>query len=189
MGRWALAQRSALRNPVDVGRPTTKDELHTAAADEFDRLWQVVSSVTDDDRARPGVCEAWSVKDLLAHLDAWHEMFIAWEAAGSRGELPPMPAEGFSWAQTPALNEEIFQRHQADDWDDVEQRLRRSHARVLERLTDYDENDLFTKRRYTWTGSTSVASYAISATSSHYAWATKLIRRAVKAFDAERRSS
>ena len=41
----------------------------------------------------------------------------------------------------------------------------------------YDSDDLFTKRRYPWTRSTSVGAYIVSATSSHYAWASKLIRK------------
>ncbi len=165
-----------------MGRPQTKSELLHAAHAEFDRLWSVVATVRTEDRARPGVCETWSLKDVLAHLDAWHEMFLKWEAAGSRGEKPPMPASGFSWAETPALNEAIYQRCKTDEWDDVVKRLHDSHAKVLTRLEAYDEDDLFTKKRFAWTKSTSVASYAISATSSHYSWATKLIKKSAKTF-------
>lgn len=169
---------------VVMGRPQTKSELLSAARGEFDRVWSVVATVRAEDRTRPGVCETWSLKDVLAHLDAWHEMFLEWEAAGPRGEKPPMPASGFSWAETPALNEAIYQRHRADEWDDVVKRLRDSHSKVLARVEVYDEDDLFTKKLFTWTGSTSVASYAISATSSHYSWATKLIRKGAKTFAA-----
>ena len=42
-------------------------------------------------------------------------------------------------------------------------------------------DDLFTKGVVQWTGSTSVGAYAVSATSSHDAWATTLIRRVVAA--------
>jgi hypothetical protein len=41
----------------------------------------------------------------------------------------------------------------------------------------YSEEDLVSKRRFAWTGSTSVGSYAVSATTSHYDWARTLIRR------------
>ncbi len=167
-----------------MGRPKTKSELLLAAHEEFDRLWSTSELIDENDVERPGVCEAWSLKDVLAHLDAWHEMLLEWEAAGSRGEKAPMPASGFSWAETPELNEVIYQRHRADDWNDVVERLRDSHARVLERIEAYDEDDLFTKKRYGWTGSTSVASYAISATSSHYRWASNLIKKAAKTFAA-----
>ncbi len=181
-GAWALSDGSLLL----MGRPQTKSELVCAASEEFDRLWATAATIREEDDARPGVCEVWSLKDVLAHLDAWHEMFLEWEAAGARGEKPTMPAPGFSWAETPALNEVIYQRHKADEWDDVVKHLRYSHARVLERVEAYNEDDLFTKKLYAWTGSTSVASYAISATSSHYSWATKLIRKAAKTFAASR---
>jgi hypothetical protein len=45
----------------------------------------------------------------------------------------------------------------------------------------HEEADLFTKKRYAWTGSTSLGSYAVSCTSSHYTWASDLIRRFARA--------
>ena len=103
--------------------------------------------MSDANRTRPGVCEVWSVRMLLVHLDTWHEMFVGWEAAGSRGETAADAGPG-------VLVVARFQRStrhilpaatKADDWDDVEQRLRDSYARVLERVDAYDEADLFTK--------------------------------------------
>jgi hypothetical protein len=44
-------------------------------------------------------------------------------------------------------------------------------------VSAYSEEDLFSKRRFAWTASTSVGSYAVSATTSHYDWARTLIRR------------
>lgn len=164
-----------------MGRPTTKDALLRAASDEFAQLWAVVAAVPETQRERPGACEAWSVKDLLAHLDAWHELLLGWEAAGAAGDRPAIPAPGYTWVQTPALNEAIRARCANDDWADVATRLRDSHARVLEVIDGYDAEDLFVKKRYAWTGTTSVGSYAVSATSSHYAWATKLIRKWTRA--------
>jgi hypothetical protein len=59
VGPWSLAR--VLGQPVDVGRSQTKDEWLVAAADEFDRLWQVVSTVSDAGRTRPGAaCAVWS---------------------------------------------------------------------------------------------------------------------------------
>lgn len=174
---------------VHVGRPTTKDELLTVATHEFEKLWIAVGEVDDDDRERPGACDDWSVKDLLAHLDAWHDMFLKWEAVGSTGGQPKIPAPGYTFADTPALNAAIQQRCSDHTWADVEARLRRSHGQVIGVITSYSPDDLFTKKRFGWTGSTSVASYAISASSSHYAWASKLVRRwakATKATAAER---
>jgi hypothetical protein len=165
----------------DMGRPTTKAELAAAADREFDRLWAAVDAVPVGDRERAGACEAWSVKDLLAHLHAWQEMTLNWEQAGSAGEHPSIPAEGYTFAETPALNEAIHQRSMNDAWDDVVARLRVTHSELRAVIERYSGDDLFTKQRFAWTRSTSVGAYLVSATSSHYAWASKLIRTWSKA--------
>mgnify|MGYP001814233253 FL=1 len=157
-------------------RPTTRAELLDQADREFERLFEVVDGVSAARLETPGACETWSVKDLLAHLDAWHRLFIGWEASGASGGTPDMPASGYSWKETPALNEHLHGLAAADAWDDVVAKLRESHDQVVDLIASYSDEDLFTKRRFAWTGSTSVGSYAVSATSSHYTWAAKLIR-------------
>lgn len=152
-----------------------------AAATELDRLFAAVEAVPVEHREEPGACELWSVKDLLAHLDAWHRLFLGWEAEGAAGHKPEMPAPGYTWAETPALNDEIWKAAADDPWDEVVARLRASYAEMVAVIEGYDADDLFAKRRYPWTGTTSVGSYAVSATSSHYAWASKLIRAWAKA--------
>ena len=146
-----------------MGRPTTKADLLAAATHEFDRLWAAVESVPLERRELPGACEEWSVKDLLAHLHAWHEMTLEWEKAGSAGEQPTIPADGYSFAETPALNEAIWQRTKDDKWDVISARLGATHSRLMAVIDSYDNDDLFTKRRYPWTRSTSVGSYMVSA--------------------------
>jgi hypothetical protein len=44
---------------------------------------------------------------------------------------------------------------------------------IIEKHTD---EELFTKKKYAWTGTTSLGSYLISATSSHYDWGLKTIK-------------
>jgi hypothetical protein len=130
LGLWASTL--PWRSMPDMGRPTTKAELAAAADREFDRLWAAVDAVPVGDRERAGACEAWSVKDLLAHLHAWQEMTLNWEQAGSAGEHPSIPAEGYTFAETPALNEAIHQRSMNDAWDDVVARLRVTHSELRE---------------------------------------------------------
>lgn len=145
----------------------------------YEALWSEVDQCVERELA--GACEHWSVKDLLAHLDAWHELLLGWEKIGAKGEKPEMPVPGLSWKDTPILNDQIWQRTRDDSWDDVKKRLDRSYRAVRTVVASYEADDLFAKRRFVWTGSTSVGSYAVSATSSHYDWARKLIRRFNKA--------
>lgn len=160
-----------------MSRPTTKPELRSRVESDFAALLQTIQALEPAQQLEPGCCDEWSVKDVLAHLDAWHELFLEWERVGSAGGRPAMPAEGYTWKDTPALNETIWQRTQHDDLDTVLTRLGNSHRRVLARIDSYPEQELFTKGRYSWTGSTSVGSYAVSATTSHYDWARTLVRR------------
>ncbi len=161
-------------------RPTNQIDLLTAAGDEFERLWAAVDTIPVADRERPGACEQWSVKDLLSHLHAWHEMALGWESLGSAGKQPAIPAEGYTFAETPALNQAIYERTKNDSWDDVVGALTGTHDALLAVIRSYEDSDLFEKKRYPWTRSTSVGAYMVSATSSHYAWASKLIRKFTK---------
>ena len=158
-------------------RPSNRDQLLEAIDSEFDRLSREIDEIDPDYRTAGGACDSWSVKDLLAHLDAWHEMFLIWEKAGSAGQSIEMPAPGYTWKETPALNDEIYRRTRDDGYDVVVARLSDSRQRVRAVVESYSDEDLFTKRRFKWTGSTSVGSYAVSATSSHYDWARKLVRK------------
>ena len=54
--------------------------------------------------------------------------------------------------------------------------LEQSHKEVLELLEGFSNNQLFTKGVYKWTGGTSLGSYFVSATSSHYDWALKKLK-------------
>lgn len=146
---------------------------------------KAVEEVDPQRRLGPSDYPRGSVKDMLAHLDAWHRMFLEWERVGRTGEVAPMPAPGHTWKTTAALNMEIHERHVADTWDEVVTRLGSSHAEVARVIASYPDEELFERKRYRWTGSTSVGSYAVSATTSHYDWAMKLVRRSRKAWAAE----
>lgn len=156
-------------------RPNTQSGLLEQMNDEFDRLLATVDLIPPESRSEPGACGEWSIKDLLAHLDAWHEMFLGWEEIGSAGEMPVMPAVGYRWSETPALNEAIWLRTKSDSWEMTLEHLHSSYQRVRAVIESYEADALFEKQRYRWTGTTSVGSYAVSATSSHYTWARKLV--------------
>lgn len=148
---------------------------------EYAALWTEVSLCERTDREIQGACERWSVKDLLAHLDAWHELLLGWERVSSAGEKPEMPAPGLTWKDTPVLNARIWARTKDDGWGAIRERLDGSHDAMRTLILGYEADELFAKKRFRWTGSTSVGAYAVSATSSHYEWARKLIRRFHKA--------
>lgn len=163
-----------------MARPKTKKELLDASDTEFAKLQEILASISPQDNAKPGVCDDWSVKDIVAHLHAWHMMMLDWYEQGMKGEEPAIPGEGYTWKDTPKLNAEIYQRWANVDYKEIMNKLAHSHQQVMRIIRNHSDRELFTKKKYTWTGSTSLGAYLISATSSHYNWASKLIKKWLK---------
>lgn len=161
-------------------RPQTKQEIIAESRREFDALLETVQSVPPERRAQPGPTPEWSVKDLLAHLHAWHLMFLGWYQAGLRGEKPAVPAEGYNWKQLDALNAMLWQQSRDTDYETVLAQFKDSFAQVMAAVEERSEQDLFAPKVYPWTGSTTLAGYITPNTSSHYRWARELIRKWVK---------
>jgi hypothetical protein len=118
-----------------------------------------------------------NIRDVLAHLYHWHQLFLKWYEEGMAGKKPAMPAPGYTWKETPRLNVEIQQKYQSHTLNEVMNKLMRSHFEIEKLILRFSDKELFTKKRYKWTGTTSLGAYMISATSSHYEWALKLIKK------------
>ncbi len=158
-------------------RPTDRAQLLSRSQAAFDELMAAVEAVPVEERLKAGACGGWSVKDLLAHLHAWHEMFFSWYDTGMAGGKPALPAPGFSWKDTPALNEKIYQEYKDADYRVVAASLKESHLKIMALAERHSDAELFTKQKYAWTGSTSLGAYFIGSMSSHYEWASGLIKK------------
>jgi hypothetical protein len=104
-------------------------------------------------------------------------MMLEWYEVGMRGEKPDMPASGYTWKSVPELNKEIWKQYQDTSYEDAVKLLDESFLKVFSIIKSHSEEELFEKKRYKWTGTTSMGSYFTSATSSHYDWAMKLLRK------------
>jgi hypothetical protein len=105
-------------------------------------------------------------------------MFLKWYNVGMAGSKPEMPAKGYTWKTLPDLNAKIQAMYTTTNLASAKNFLEESFETVLKTIKSHSNEELFTKKKYPWTGSTSLGAYAISATSSHYDWATKLIKKA-----------
>lgn len=161
-------------------RPTSKSELLAAIEKERGALEAQLDQLSDEQKTMSGVVGDWSVKDVLAHLAAWEQMCLGWYEAGRRGEVPPLPAPGFKWNQTPALNRQIDEQHKDQPLAQVEAGFQNSHRQIMSVISRLSDEELFTPQRYAWTGKNAMGTYFVSATSSHYLWARKEIRKGLK---------
>jgi hypothetical protein len=164
-------------------RPTTKIELLTLGQANYSKLIQFVESINEKEGTKEfseGYLNRNST-DVLAHLHHWHLMVLDWYVVGMAGEKPDMPAKGYSWKTVPDLNRIIWEKYKDADYNDVKKLLNSSYNAIQKLIEKHTDQELFEKKKYKWTGSTSLGAYLISATSSHYEWAYKLIEKATKA--------
>ncbi|MEM1258858.1 MAG: ClbS/DfsB family four-helix bundle protein [Bacteroidota bacterium] len=165
-----------------MARPRSKSDLLDQAKGNYEKLISFVEDIplNEQERDFPEGTLNRNIKDILAHLHAWHLMLLDWYTVGMSGEKPNMPAKGHTWRTLPDLNKEIQKRYAQVKLGDAKGLLRQSYKTVLKIIEMHTDEELFAKKKYHWTGSTSLGAYLISATSSHYDWAFKLIKKAKK---------
>jgi len=105
---------------------------------------------------------------------------LDWYDIGMKNGKPDMPAKGYTWKTLPDLNRKIWQDYQYINLEEVKEKLDESYHRVQKLIVNHTSEELFEKKKYNWTGSTSLGAYLISNTSSHYHWAIKLIKKSMK---------
>lgn len=96
-----------------MARPKSKSELLNQAQGNFEKLIQFVESFdsTEQEKDFPEGTLNRNIRDVLAHLHAWHLMLLDWYTVGMSGQKPDMPAKGHSWKTLPNLNKEILERY------------------------------------------------------------------------------
>lgn len=165
-----------------MSRPKSKKELLDSSTTNYKKLLELIDSFSGDEVLFefPDEYLNRNIRDVLAHLHHWHLMLIGWYKVGLEGKKPEVPAAGYSWKDLPELNRGIQKQYQNHTLRNAKTLLKESHEQVQDIIQKHSNQELFEKKKYPWTGSTSMGAYFISAASSHYDWATKLIKKCDK---------
>lgn len=163
-------------------RPKSKGELLEQSAGNYKKLIAFIEDLPEEKRNTEFAAQYLNrnIRDVLAHLHHWHSLFLRWYVEGMNGTQPQMPALGHTWRTVPELNIEIRELYKNTPKVEIDTQLKKSFKDVQEIIKSHSDIELFEKQHYPWTGSTSLGAYIISATSSHYDWGLKLIRKALK---------
>lgn len=175
-----------------MSRPTTKADLIRAATENCEKLERIIENMTEEERNKPfdfsedeKKKEAhWkrdkNLRDILIHLYGWHELLLKWVAANRNGEERPFLPEPYNWKTYGEMNVELWRNHQGISEEDALKMFQQSHREVLKLAEEFDNDELFTKGAYPWTGGSTLGSYFVSVTSSHYDWAMKKLKAHAK---------
>ena len=71
---------------------------------------------------------------------------------------------------------ELWKKHQNTSLEDAIKMVHKSHSDVLALAEKFTDEELFSKGVYKWVGGSTLGSYFVSATASHYDWAMKKIK-------------
>jgi hypothetical protein len=126
------------------------------------------------------VFENRTVKDIMTHLFAWHELFFQWYKDGMAGQKPEIPAPGYTFKTTPELNAMLYQKYKDLSFKDAKTTLNSTHKKIMALISKHTDEELTENKLYKWTGTTNLASYFASATSSHYTWSNSLLKKFLK---------
>ena len=167
-------------------RPTTKADLIQAANEQFAKLWTLIGEMSDEEKNADIVPNERdkNVRDVLVHLYEWHCLLLNWIRSNTnRNPAPFLPAP-YNWKTYPQMNVVFWEKHQNTSYTDAETMLKKTHKEVLALIETFSNEALFSKGTFDWTGTTTLGSYCVSATSSHYDWAFKDIKKALKKYRA-----
>jgi hypothetical protein len=155
----------------------TKQQLLDEISKEKLVLDNTISILKPKNLAKRGACEDWSVKDIVCHLAEWQAMVLKWHEEGKKGNTPEVPKEGYKWSQLPELNNTIYIKYKDYSWEEAKLFFKRTEKKVMELINESDEETLLKPGLYPWMNNNTLIAYLGSCTSSHYKWASGLIKK------------
>ncbi|MBD5134882.1 MAG: ClbS/DfsB family four-helix bundle protein [Lachnospiraceae bacterium] len=171
-----------------MGRPTTKSDLLTAAAANYEKLNTFILGLTENEMSTPFDFSAdekkkeahWkrdkNLRDILIHLYEWHQLLLNWVQSNQNGDSKPFIPQPYNWKTYGDMNVEFWKKHQNTSLDDAKNMFQKSHIEVLKLAETFSNEELFSKGIYKWVGGSTLGSYFVSVTSSHYDWAMKKLK-------------
>jgi hypothetical protein len=110
-------------------RPTTKQELITAANSQFDKLFSLIDAMPKHeqtaefcfDAATAGKEAHWerdkNIRDVLVHLYEWHQLLLNWVKSNQNGDGKPFLPEPYNWKTYGEMNVNLWEKHQSTPYE------------------------------------------------------------------------
>lgn len=162
-----------------MARPATKEQLIQAGEENFNKLFILINSMSGKEQEEEFSFEDRdrNIRDVLVHLHEWHKLLLNWVNSNQSGNKINFLPDPYNWKTYPQMNIGFWEKHQQTPLEKATLLLRKSHSDVMSLIESFTNEELFTNKYFPWTGTTSLGSYCVSATSSHYDWAMKKIRK------------
>jgi hypothetical protein len=164
-----------------MSRPMSKNELLELSEINFNRLLDFINELPVEYKSKEYNNNELNdkdktIKDIICHLHEWHLVIINWYKAGISGKESVILGDGYKGKTLSGSNEKIYEKYKRIELKQAITLFKTSHKEIMKIVEKHNDEELFTKKKYKWTGTTSLAAYLILATSSHYDWGLKTIK-------------
>ncbi len=163
-------------------KPKSKKELLDQSKANYEKLILFIEALPSSDKTKSFSKDSLNknIRDIVTHLHHWHLLMIKWYTDGMNDIKPDMPSKDYTWKTLPALNQVIWKKYQKTSLTKGLKLLDSSFNDVHAIIKKHSDEELFEKKKFSWTGSTSLGAYLIMNSVSHYNWAMKQIKRGLK---------
>lgn len=170
-----------------MARARTKDDLTTAASEQYQKLNDLIGSLTetelttefdfsgDSKKTERHWGRDKNLRDIYIHLYEWQQLLSNWIKANEGGANVPFIPEPYSWKTYGDMNVMFWEKHQNTSLEEARKLFEKSHQDTMKLLNKYSNEQLFGRGVYPWVN-TDLGSYFVSVMPSHYDWAMKKIK-------------
>jgi hypothetical protein len=165
-------------------RPTNKKMLLDLMQKEHEKLENQIHVLSSGELVHHSHITGYAIKDVLAHLTNWEQLCLSWYKTGKANGEPQLPHPGYNWRQIPELNQMFYEKDKNKPLLDVMNDFDASFNEIRGTIEAIGEEEMFTPQVFSWTNQNAMGTYFVSATSSHYVWAQKEVKKCLKDFPA-----
>jgi hypothetical protein len=118
--------------------------------DHLDKAWQALlasyAGLSETEITEIGVTEAWSVKDIIAHITAWENEALKHLPTILAGKRPPRYSVLYGGID--AFNAQVVEQSRSLSLAEVLERRDETHQRLIDYIMNAPENQFQTETRF-----------------------------------------
>jgi hypothetical protein len=131
-------------------------------------LEKTLAPLDEPQMTTPGVNEAWSIKDIIAHITAWQYALLDRLHAAARGVTPTSYGSELTDEDIDKLNEQFYQQSKSRPLAAVLADFRTTYAQIEQAVQSMSEEDLTGPQRFAWAKGVPLWRYVAGDTYEHY---------------------
>ena len=130
-----------------------KSKLLHEMSNGYTALENSLAPLNQAQMTTPGVNGDWSIKDILAHLNAWQDYLVMRLQAAARNEVPAIQgvlSDEDDGNAVDRLNARFYEENKSRSLDEVLAGCRTTYRQIVEAVQGLSEEDLFEPKRFAW---------------------------------------